>query len=66
MMVSAESFDQVGGLDESFAVAFNDVDFCLRLRRAGYHVLFTPYAEAYHCESKSRGLDKKGNGKGAV
>ena len=63
MMVSAAAFDQVGGLDESFAVAFNDVDFCLRLRRAGYHVLFTPYAEAYHCESKSRGLDKKGTAK---
>ncbi len=63
MMVSAAAFDQVGGLDECFTVAFNDVDFCLRLRRAGYSVLFTPYAEAYHCESKSRGQDKKGEAK---
>lgn len=63
MMVPAAAFDAVGGLDEGFTVAFNDVDFCLRLRRAGYHVLFTPYAEATHCESKSRGLDKKGEAK---
>ena len=63
MMVSAAAFDRVGGLDESFAVAFNDVDFCLRLRAAGYRLLFTPYAEAYHCESKSRGLDKRGAAK---
>lgn len=60
MMVPAAVYDAVEGLDEGFAVAFNDVDFCLRLRRAGYAVLFTPWAQAYHCESKSRGLDKKG------
>ena len=63
MMVKASVFDEVGGLDEGFTVAFNDVDFCLRLRGAGYSVLFTPYAEAYHCESKSRGQDKKGEAK---
>ena len=63
MMIPAAAFDKVGGLDESFAVAFNDVDFCLRLRAAGYRILFTPYAEAYHCESKSRGLDKRGAAK---
>lgn len=63
MMVKTAVFDEVGGLDEGFTVAFNDVDFCLRLRGAGYSVLFTPYAEAYHCESKSRGLDKKGEAK---
>jgi len=63
MMVPAAAYDAVEGLDEGFAVAFNDVDFCLRLRRAGYVVLFTPWAQAYHCESKSRGLDKKGEAK---
>lgn len=63
LMVKAAAWDQVNGLDEAFRVAFNDVDFCLRLRGAGYSVLFTPYAEAYHYESKSRGLDKKGEAK---
>ena len=57
LMVKASVYDEVGGLDESFAVAFNDVDFCLKIRRAGYLILFTPYAEAYHHESKSRGLE---------
>ena len=48
----------MGGLDESFAVAFNDVDFCVRVRKAGYQNLFTPFAMLYHYESKSRGLDE--------
>lgn len=63
LMVKAAVWDEIGGLDEDFAVAFNDVDFCLRIGRAGQRVLFTPYAEAYHYESKSRGLDKKGEAK---
>ena len=63
LMIRTEHYDLVNGLDESFAVAFNDVDFCLRLRRAGLHNLFTPFAEAYHCESKSRGLDLQGAAK---
>lgn len=60
MLVPAAAYDAVGGLDEGFAVAYNDVDFCLRLRQAGYRCVFTPYAELYHYESKSRGLDQKG------
>lgn len=63
MLVKASVYDAAGGLDEGFAVAFNDVDFCLRVRRLGYRVLFTPYAELYHYESKSRGLDTKGAAK---
>ena len=63
MMVKASVYDEAGGLDEGFAVAFNDVDFCLRVRRLGCRVLFTPYAELYHYESKSRGLDTKGAAK---
>lgn len=63
LMTKATVWDEINGLDEAFAVAFNDVDFCLRIRRAGYSVLFTPYAEGYHYESKSRGLDKKGEAK---
>ncbi len=60
LMVPAAVYDAVEGLDESFAVAYNDVDFCLRIRRAGYRILFTPYAQLYHFESKSRGFDVKG------
>ena len=52
-------FDQLDGLDESFQVALNDVDFCLRLRKLGYLNVFTPFAELYHYESKSRGLDNE-------
>ena len=61
LMVKAELYRKLGGLDEQqFAVSYNDVDFCLRLRQAGYLNVFTPYAEAYHYESKSRGLDTGG------
>lgn len=51
-------FDEVGGLDEThLAVAFNDVDLCLRVRDAGYRLVWTPFAELYHLESASRGSD---------
>ncbi|MBQ7858576.1 MAG: glycosyltransferase, partial [Faecalibacterium sp.] len=59
LLVSAKVYDQMNGLDEKFTVAFNDVDFCLRVRDAGYRVVWTPYAELTHFESKSRGLDEK-------
>jgi GT2 family glycosyltransferase len=49
-------FEELHGFDETFAVGFNDVDFCIRLRRAGYRVLYTPHAELTHFESVSRGL----------
>ena len=52
-----EIYDEVGGLDESYAVAFNDVDFCVRVRQAGYTNVFTPFAQLYHYESKSRGME---------
>lgn len=57
LMVRRRWFTELGGLDESFAVALNDVDFCLRLREKGLLNVFTPFAELYHYESKSRGLD---------
>ena len=57
-MVRKSVYEQVNGLDESFAVAFNDVDFCVRVREAGYTNVFTPFAQLYHYESKSRGLDE--------
>ena len=58
LMVRKDVYEQVNGLDESFAVAFNDVDFCVRVREAGYTNVFTPFAQLYHYESKSRGLDE--------
>ncbi len=64
LMVKAALYEKLGGLDEqAFGVAFNDVDFCLRLRRAGYLNVFTPFAQAYHYESKSRGYDTEGEKK---
>lgn len=58
LLVRKSVFEEVGGLDEeNLAVAFNDVDFCLRVRYAGYRNLWTPYAQAYHHESVSRGAD---------
>jgi len=59
LMVSRELYDKVQGLDETFKIALNDVDFCLKLRELGYLNIFTPFCEMYHFESKSRGLDDK-------
>lgn len=56
-MVRRAVFDKVGGYNEAFAVGFNDVDFCLRVREAGYLVVCTPYAELYHYEFTSRGRE---------
>ena len=58
MMIRREVYDQLNGYDESFEVAFNDVDFCMRVRQAGYLIVFTPFAELYHYESKPRGQDE--------
>ena len=57
MMVKKAAFDQVGGLSSDLAVAFNDIDFCLKIQDAGYLVVYNPYVELYHYESKSRGLE---------
>ena len=58
LMVKAALYDGMGGLDEeNFAVAYNDIDLCLKLWKKGLTNVFTPHAEAYHYESKSRGLD---------
>lgn len=58
MAVRREIFDEIGGLNEKdLAVAYNDVDFCIRIRQAGYKIIWTPHAELYHHESKSRGYD---------
>ena len=57
LVIRREVFERVGGLDEGLTVAFNDVDFCLRVRAAGYLNLWTPFAELIHHESVSRGRD---------
>lgn len=55
LLVKKEIYEQVGGLDENLKVAFNDVDFCLKARKAGYRNIWTPHAELYHYESITRG-----------
>jgi GT2 family glycosyltransferase len=56
LVVRKEVYEEVGGLNgRDLTVAFNDVDFCLKVREAGYKNVWTPFAELYHLESKSRG-----------
>lgn len=57
MMMPKHVFEQVGGLDEGYKVAFNDVDLCMKICQAGYRIVYTPYAELYHYESISRGSE---------
>lgn len=57
LMVKKEVYDKVNGFEEELSVAFNDVDFCLRVREAGYLIVYDPRVEAYHYESKSRGAE---------
>ena len=58
LLVRKKVYEEVHGLDEQLAVAFNDVDFCLRVRELGYRNVWTPYAEMIHHESLSRGGDE--------
>ena len=60
LLVKKSLYQEAGGLEESFAISLNDVDFCLKLREKGYLNVFTPFAELYHFESISRGLDDQG------
>ena len=57
MMVKRSVYEEVGGFEERLAVAFNDIDFCLKVRRCGYLVVYDPYVELYHYESRSRGAE---------
>ncbi len=57
-MVHRDVFEQVGGYNEKFAVGFKDTDFCLRVWKADYRTIFTPYAELYHYEFTSRGREE--------
>lgn len=56
MMIRRDVWDKLGGLNEDYAVAYNDIDLCLRAREAGYRILYTPYAALYHYEGRSRGF----------
>lgn len=60
LMLKKSLYDEVGGLDEGFAISLNDVDLCLKLRERNLLNVFTPFAELYHYESISRGLDDNG------
>lgn len=57
LMVQKEVFEEVGGMEEDFVVALNDIDLCMKIRAAGYEIIFNPYARLYHYESKSRGYE---------
>ena len=63
MMIRRSVFDEVGFLDPEFSNSYNDIDLCLKARKAGYLIVWTPYAEAYHLESKTRGYDTTQNKK---
>ena len=58
MLVKTSVFKEAGGFDEELRVAFNDIDLCMQVRHMGQKIVFTPYAELYHYESKSRGLEE--------
>ena len=57
MLMKKDLFLELGGFEEKLAVAFNDVDLCLRINEAGYRVVYDPYAQLYHDESRSRGAE---------
>ena len=57
MLMKKEIFEKIGGFDEALAVAFNDVDLCLKIRKSGLLIVYTPYAELYHHESITRGYE---------
>lgn len=57
MMMKKEAFEKAGGFTEELAVAFNDVDLCLKVREKGYLIVYDPYVQLYHMESKTRGAE---------
>lgn len=57
LMTRRSVYEEVGGMGEDFVVALNDIDFCMKVRAAGYKIIFNPYARLYHYESKSRGYE---------
>ena len=57
MLVRREAFEKAGGFTEELSVAFNDVDLCLKMGECGYRIVYDPFAELYHDESRSRGAE---------
>ncbi len=57
MLLRRDVWEKMNGLDTAWAVAFNDVDLCMRIRQAGYLIVWTPFAELYHYEFRSRGIE---------
>jgi GT2 family glycosyltransferase len=57
LLMRKETFQKIGGFNENYAIAFNDVDLCMKVRREGYRIVYTPYAQLYHHESLSRGYE---------
>lgn len=57
LMIKKSVYEEVGGLEEEFQVAFNDVDFCLKVRKAGYLIVYDADVKLFHYESKSRGME---------
>ncbi len=57
ILMRKEVFKEVGGFDTAYAVAFNDADLCMKITAAGYWIVYTPYVELFHYESKSRGIE---------
>jgi GT2 family glycosyltransferase len=57
MLVKRSAFEAVGGFTEELAVAFNDVDLCLKIGKNGYRIVYDPFAELYHDESRTRGAE---------
>lgn len=57
LMISKKDYESVEGLDESFPVAYNDIDLCLKIRKMNKVIVITPFAKAYHYESKTRGYE---------
>ena len=60
LLTKRSVFEQVGKLDEAFEVAFNDIDYCMKVREAGYKIIYEPYAKLHHYEYKSRGAEDTG------
>jgi GT2 family glycosyltransferase len=57
MMVRRKVFEEIGLFEPEFYASYNDIDLCIKIRKAGYLIVWTPYAEAYHLESRSRGYN---------
>ena len=60
LLTKRSVFEQVGKLDETFEVAFNDIDYCMKVREAGYKIIYEPRAKLHHYEYKSRGAEDTG------